>query len=341
MNGAELLHYLVWPFMACLVLAGIHCYLGLHVVSRGVIFVDLALAQLAFLGTATAATIQHYLGTPPLSAAPETAAVPGNADGRANRTQASFPDSAEEIDQLIEAELADAPDTSPAHAEPPREHTAALNGSAWGPYLGGIAFTLVGAAVFAVCRGRTGPVPQEAIIGIVYAVGAALTVILIYKSPVDALEQTEAMLVGRILFVHPSDVLHAAVLYAAVAAVHVICWRPFSVLSFHPDREQALGRVARWWDFLFYATFGLVVSSSVQMAGVLLVFSFLVVPAVAAMLVAKSLLVRLLLGWSLGVGAALLGLALSVVLDAPTGASVVVAFAGLLLGTALFARLRR
>ncbi len=331
MSGAELFHYLLWPFAACLVLTGIHCYLGLHVVSRGVIFVDLALAQLAFLGTATAATLQHYFTRP----APAQIQQGSN---EATSDTAINVESEEDIERLIQQQS----DTQSAVDSVGLAPTSAgqTRGSPW-PYVGGIAFTLVGAAVFAACRGRTGPVPQEAIIGIVYAVGAALTVILIYKSPVDALEQTEAMLVGRILFVHPSDVWHAVGLYSAVAAVHGIFWRPFRILSFQPEQEHQLGRWTRWWDFLFYASFGLVVSSSVQMAGVLLVFSFLVVPAVAAMLIAQRLISRLLIGWTLGLAAAVLGLLISVTLDAPTGASIVVAFAVLLLGTAGAAALRR
>ena len=327
MSGLELWHYLLWPFVACLVLAGIHCYLGLHVVSRGVIFVDLALAQLAFLGTATAATIAHYVAEPLRS-------VPANAPPRSEAPPSGEIESLEDIDRLLEAQAKPVPQAGNVSPGPSR---AAYG---WWPYLGGIGFTLVGAAVFAACRGRTGQVPQEAIIGIVYAVGAALTVILIYKSPIDALEQTEAMLVGRILFVHKVDVLHAALVYAAVAGVHLMCWKPFRVLSFAPAEEASLGRGARWWDFVFYATFGFVVSSSVQIAGVLLVFSFLVVPAVASMLVTTGLLRRLLLGWALGVAASVLGLLISVWLDAPTGASVVVAFALLLLATATLARWR-
>ncbi len=331
MSWPEMWNYLFLPFLACLVLTGIHCYLGLHVVSRGVIFVDLSLAQLAFLGTAVTATVLHLWHYP--ASDPELTAAPVQTE-----QVAPPPDSSEELTmEDIEAIIPpDTGGTQPAAGETTAAGEAQSHPiDQWAPYAGGLLFTLLGAAVFAVTRVRKQRIPQEAIIGIVYAVAAAATVIVIYKSPLDALQQTESMLVGRLLFVRGSDILHAAILYALVAAVHVLCRKPFSILSFHPELEDQLGSWGPVWDFCFYATFGLVVTSSVQMAGVLLVFCFLIVPAVAAMLLAESLTVRLLLGWLFGFCGSVLGITFSVLLDAPTGASTVLAFGVLLVVLAL------
>lgn len=333
MSLPEMWNYLLLPFLACLVLTGIHCYLGLHVVSRGVIFVDLSLAQLAFLGTAVTATALHFWHYP--EAHPEL-----DVQQVATESQPTFESGDSEITlEDVEALIPDDTNTpdaeaAPAQHAPGETHTV----DAVAPYLGGLLFTLIGAAIFAVTRVRNRMIPQEAIIGIVYAVAAAATVIVIYKSPLDALQQTESMLVGRLLFVRASDIIHATILYVIIGIVHFVCRRPFGILSFHPELEVELGGWAPVWDFFFYATFGLVVTSSVQMAGVLLVFCFLIVPAVAAMLVARALMTRLLLGWAIGFCGSVLGITLSVLLDAPTGASTVLAFGVLLVVIALVRR---
>jgi len=246
------------PFVACLILTGIHCYLGIHVVMREVIFVDLALAQIAALGAA-AGTLLGF---------------------------------------------------------DPHSH---------GAYVFALAFTIAGAAVFSVGRFRDRRVPQEAVIGIVYAVSSAFAILLLSKIAIGR-EEIEHMLVGRLLFIGWPEVAGTAVIYAVVAVVHVLLRRKFFAISESPEAAWRGGLDVRFWDFVFYATFGVVVTSSVQMAGVLLVFSFLVVPAVCAMMFCSRVAQRLIVGWAFGVLASTVGLLASAAWDLPTGASVVATF---------------
>src|SRR5439155_585675 len=198
-----------------------------------------------------------------------------------------------------------------------------------------LASTLSGAGLFAVSRTRRGPVPQEAIIGIVYAVSAAAAVLVVDRTAQGG-EHIKQLLVGSIVTVTPAEVGTLAVLYGAVGARHWLVRRPLGEISFDP--EAAAGRRAvRWWDFVFYASFGLVVTSSVRVAGVLLVFAYLVVPATAAALLTGSVRGRLLVGWTVGVGVSAGGLVASYAWDLPTGAAVVVTFG---VSLAAVARLR-
>ncbi len=262
-----MLDILAAPFVACLILTGIHCYLGIHVVTRGVIFVDLALAQIAAFGAAFG-TLCGY--------------------------------------------------------EP---HTLAT-------YAFALGFTFVGAAVFALGRFRDRRVPQEAIIGTVYAVSSALAILVLSKLPIGK-EEIEHMLVGRLLFVDWSEVVKTCAIYAAVASVHIALRRQFFAISASAEDARASGIRVRLLDFIFYMTFGIVVTSSVQMAGVLLVFSYLVVPAVCAMMFFRSIGRRLLAGWGFGVLASAGGLLASAAWDLPTGASVVAAFGVFFIGCAV------
>ena len=258
---------LLWaPFVACLVLTAIHVYLGLHVLARGVIFVDLALAQVAALGV----TIAFLAGHP------------------------------------IQSEAA---------------------------YWYALAFTLAGAALFAASRTRRVPVPQEAIIGIVYAVSTAAAVLVVDRAPQGG-EHIRQILVGSILTVTPPEVGALALLYAPIGTLHWLVRRPMLDISFDPDGAGAR-RAVRAWDFVFYASFGVVVTSSVRLAGVHLVFAFLVVPATAAAALARSARGRLLVGWALGALASVAGLAASWTWDLPTGATVVVAFGVVVAGVGL------
>ena len=255
---------LLWaPLVACLLLTGIHVYLGLHVLARGVIFVDLALAQVAALGV----TIAFLAGHP------------------------------------IQSEAA---------------------------YWYALVFTLGGAALFAVSRTRRAPVPQEAIIGIVYAVSAAAAVLVVDRAPQGG-EHIRQILVGSILTVTPAEVGTLALLYTPLGVLHWLVRRPLLDISFDPD-GAGVRRAVRWWDFVFYASFGVVVTSSVRLAGVLLVFAYLVVPATAAAALASSARGRLLAGWAFGVLVSVGGLAASWTWDLPTGATVVVAFGVVVLG---------
>ncbi len=259
--------FLWLPFLACLVLTGIHAYLGLHVLARGVIFVDLALAQVAALGI----TIAFLAG-----------------------------------------------------------HTIQSDAAYW--YA--LTFTVGGAVLFSVSRFRRAPIPQEAIIGIVYAVSAAAAVLVVDRAPQGS-EHIKQLLVGSILTVTPKEVGALAILYAVIGALHWAIRRPLLQISFDPEAALRQGRWIRWWDFLFYASFGLVVTSSVRIAGVLLVFSYLIVPAAVGALLTRSVTGRLTIGWALGSLVSVIGLSASYLWDLPTGATVVTTFGALLAAVAL------
>lgn len=258
----EILPFLLWPFMASLILTGIHAYLGVHVVERGVIFVDLALAQIAALG----ATVAILAGMDP---------------------------------------------------------------HGLGAYWLSLAFTFVGAAVFAFARTRRGHIPQEAFIGIAYAVASAAAILAMSKATGET-EHLKDMLVGNILAVSRYDVLKTALLYGGIGVFHYIFRRRFLLISTDPEQAEAQGISIRFWDFLFYASFGFVVTSSVAIAGVLLVFCYLIVPSVGAMLFADRVGPRLAIGWTMGTLVSALGCYLSVLLDTPTGATIVVTFGTIL-----------
>ncbi len=259
----EILPFLLWPFIASLILTGIHAYLGVHVVERGVIFVDLALAQIAALG----ATIAILVGMDP--------------HGR-------------------------------------------------GAYWLSLAFTFVGAAIFAFARTRRGHIPQEAFIGIAYAVASAAAILAMSKATGET-EHLKDMLVGNILAVDKQDVIKTAVLYGGVGLFHYIFRHKFLLLSTNPSEAEARGMSIRFWDFLFYASFGFVVTSSVAIAGVLLVFCYLIVPSVGAMLFADRVGPRLAIGWTMGTVVSALGVYFSVLGDLPTGATIVCTFGGVLI----------
>jgi len=265
--------FLLPPFVASLILTGIHAYLGVHVVERGVIFVDLSLAQIAALGT----TIAVLYGIEPH----------GNA-----------------------------------------------------AYIVSLVFTFIGAAVFSTIRGRRARIPQEAVIGICYAVASAAAILAMSKS-VEQTEHLKEMLVGNILTVSWWEVEKTALLYGAIGLFHYIFRRKFLLISMDPDAAEAQGISTRFWDFVFYASFGFVVTSSVAIAGVLLVFCYLIVPSVGAMLYAEHVGTRLAIGWTMGTLVSALGVYLSLQIDLPTGATIVCTFAIVLIVMALFRPLVR
>ena len=255
---SELLALLWVPFLMCLVLTGIHAYLGVHVLSREVVFVDIALAQIAALG-ATAAFLFGY-----------------------------------------------EPDT-------------------WESYTSGLSATLIGALVLSLTRSRRRHVSQEAVIGVVYAVSSAAAVLLSDRAAHGA-EQVRAMLVGNLLAVRGPEVAKVAALYAAIGVFHFLCRRPFFLISLDAGAAYREGWRVRLWDFLFYASFGVVVTSSVRIAGVLLVFSYLIVPALAGIMLGSTITSKLLIGWGFGTLVSVLGMVASATFDLPTGATVVCAF---------------
>ncbi len=270
--AADLLALMWMPFLMCLVLTGIHAYLGFHVIAREVVFVDIALAQIAALGATAAFLIGYAL-------------------------------------------------------------------ESWTSYLVALGATTLGATILALTRSRERRVSQEAVIGVVYAVSAAGAVLLADRSPHGA-EHLRSMLVGSILSVRGGDVLKVAVLYALVGGFHWLCRRPFFLISTNPDRAYRDGWHVRIWDFLFYASFGLVVTSSVRIAGVLLVFSYLIVPALAGILLGRAIGSRLVIGWAFGTAVSIFAMVASAALDLPTGATVVCAFGLALLALGAAVRLR-
>jgi zinc/manganese transport system permease protein len=254
------LAFLAAPFAASLILTGIHAYLGVHVVERGVIFVDLSLAQIAALGAAIAILMPFTGGDP---------------------------------------------------------HAPSV-------YWVSLGFTFIGAAVFSTIRGQRARIPQEAIIGICYAVASAAAILAMSKATSES-EHLKDMLVGNILAVSWPEVFKTAALYGAIGLFHYRFRKTFLAISLNHEKADVHGSV-RFWDFLFYASFGFVVTSSVAIAGVLLVFCYLIVPSVGAMLYADTVGKRLAIGWTMGTVVSALGVYLSLVLDLPTGATIVCTF---------------
>lgn len=258
----DIFMFLLAPLAASLILTGIHAYLGVHVVERGVIFVDLALAQIAALG----AIIALIIGLDP--------------------------------------------------------HGAAA-------YWISLGFTFFGAFIFSVARSKRGHIPQEAFIGIAYAVASAAAILAMSKATGET-EHLKDMLVGNILAVSWPEVAKTAGLYGVIGLFHYIFRKRFLLISMDPKRAAAEGISVRLWDFLFYASFGLVVTSSVAIAGVLLVFCYLIVPSVAAMLFVDRIGPRLAIGWTMGTLVSALGVFVSVKMDTPTGATIVCTFGAVL-----------
>jgi len=270
MLDTSMFAFLAPCFAASLILAGIHAYLGVHVVERGVIFVDLSLAQIAALGATIALLLPVSNGDP---------------------------------------------------------HAPLV-------YWISLVFTFMGALVFSAIRSKRARIPQEAIIGICYAVASAASILAMSKATSES-EHLKDMLVGNILAVSWSEVLKTAVLYGVIGAFHYVFRHKFLAISIDPKRAEAEGISIKFWDFLFYASFGFVVTSSVAIAGVLLVFCYLIVPSVAAMLYADSIGKRLAIGWSMGTIVSALGVYLSLKLDLPTGATIVCTFGLVLIIMAL------
>jgi len=252
-----------WPIVACVLLPWLLVYLGLHVVQRGIIFIDIAMAQMASLGIC--------------------------------------------LSVLFHIDL-----------------------EGWMAFVIALGFTLIGAAVFSVTGRRASQIPQEAVIGISYVVTAAAAVLLLSRAA-EGDEEIKNMLVGNILLVTPREVWERFALFAVVGIFHFILRRNFLLVSFDRDGAYKQGLRVRWWDFLFYAVFGLVVTSFVRIAGVLLVFSYLIVPAVCGINLADKLTNRLLIGWMIALVGGVAGLFLSFWWDLPSGAAIVCTFGGLLI----------
>lgn len=254
-----MLDLLLAPTVAALIILATHAYFGLHIIKRGVIFVDLALAQIAALGSTVALMLGFQAATP-----------------------AAF-----------------------AFA---------------------YAFTLMGALIFSLTRMERSPVPQEAIIGITFVVASA-TVILLASFTAEGAEQIKETLTGTLIWVTWPVVLKIAAVNAVIGLFHYLVRQPMLLITFAPAGRKRV----RLWDFLFYATFGFVITMSVPVAGVLMVFSVLVIPAVIAFLYTDQFDAALLIAWASGTVAIVGGITASFIWDVPTGPLLVCAFGAVLI----------
>ena len=268
----DVLDLMIGPFVACMLLVAMLAYLGIHIIAREVIFVDLSLAQMAALGSTSAL----LFGV--------------------------------------------APDSSLGYAF-------------------SLGFTTLGAFIFAMTRtsSQKRRVPQEAIIGIVFVVASAAAILVATRSPTGA-EQIKDVLVGSILWVTPGTILKLAVVFLAVGVFHSLLRRWFFTISLDERLAEQRGWNLKLWDFLFYASFGLAITVAVPIAGVLLVFTFLVVPAVIAFLFTRRPALLLVVSWASAALASVLGLGLSFQFDLPTGPLIVCVFGFVLLVAGIVAR---
>ncbi|MBN1129274.1 MAG: metal ABC transporter permease [Chitinispirillaceae bacterium] len=254
--------FMLPALIIALVIAGIHCYLGLHIVSRGIIFIDLALAQIAALGYAFALILGYHIG-----------------DWQANMLS--------------------------------------------------LAFAMAGSLLFAYAQPLERRMPLEAVIGIGYVISAAVAVLVLSFSS-SGTEDFEKLAMGNILVVSWKTIVTTAIIYAIVGGFHWVFRNKFMEATF--DRT---GTRSKLWDFLFYFSLGIVVTCSVAIAGVMLVFSYLVIPAVFALVFFDSIKIRLICGWLAGFAISGLGLIASFKFDLPTASTITVSF-GLLFIISLF-----
>jgi zinc/manganese transport system permease protein len=247
------------PLLACLLLVLILPALGRHVLARGVIFVDLALAQIAALGQSVA----FLLGADP--------------------------------------------------------HDAST-------YYWSFGFTLLGAALFSFLWDREHSVLQEAFIGISFALATAATLLLLSNAPHGA-EHVSGALSGEALgWVTWKDIAIMATLYAIVGAFLFLNRQKLRLCSEDPKKARQMGMSVKTWDFVFYASFGLVVTSSVRVSGVLAVFSFLIVPVVCSTLLGRRGPAQLYWAWAIALVVSILGAVFSYLKDWPMGATIVCLF---------------
>jgi zinc/manganese transport system permease protein len=270
----ELLSYqfVQLAILSVIVIGGIHAYLGYHVVSRGVIFVDLSLAQVAALGSVVASMIGFEHG--------------------------------------------------PVH------------------FVISLAFTFVGAFIITIARTHDNRVPQEAFIGIIYAGSTALAVLLLSRHPEGA-EVLQHMIAGSLLTVSPGELVRVTILFVVLGFFYFTFRSRFELISTNREAAAARGWRLVWWDFLFYASFAVVVTSAVAIAGVLLVFSLLVIPPVVALLITTRSSLRLALGWGVSFVGSIVGVLASVGMDLPAGPAVMTALVVLLVLTAVVTSFRR
>jgi len=269
----ELVQLMIPPFVACMVFVAMLGYLGVHIIARGVIFVDLALAQMAALGGTTALLI-------------------------------------------------------------------GLEPGSMSTYAFAFGFATFGALLFAITRSTAGKprVPHEAIIGIVYVVASAATLLVADKAPHGA-ETIKEALAGTILWVTWPQIAKLAAAFLVIGGFHWVMRHRFFTLSMDEEAAISAGWRIRWWDFLFYFSFGVAITLAVPIAGVLLVFTFLVVPSAVAFLFTRRVRLLIAVSWIAAALSVAAGLTVSFKFDLPTGPVIVCAFGCLLLLAGLVRRL--
>jgi len=229
-----------------------HTYLGLHVLARGIIFVDLALAQIAALGI----SIAFLLGN--------------------------------------------------------EAHSIEAQAFAFGA-------TLIAALAFTGLHKIKGKTAREVTIGCVYVVATALSLVILSRTS-QGMEELKSLFNGNILWVRWEDITLVAIAYGLLVLLHALQRKHFYALSF---KAESTKQPALIWEFLFFASFATVITLAVNIAGILLVFAFLIIPGFSASLLVGSFGLRLILGWGLGLTVSIIGLWLSFVADLPVGATVV------------------
>ncbi len=232
----------ILPFLGCVVLILIHAYFGIHVLERGIIFVDLSLAQFISLGTAVAL----YLG-------------------------------------------------KDVHDK----------------YLYSALFAIAGAFLFSLSRRISRLVNIEAFIGVLYIFSLGASILVLDRTP-HGLEELKEILNGNILWLNWRDLAWASALYALIGLFHVIFRKRFFALTYE-------GHYSFVWEFLFFLSFAFVLVSSVHLAGILQVFSFLVIPALIGRLFSRNPGRVLVTGWLIGLGVSIFGILFSYGFDFPTG----------------------
>lgn len=350
---------LIIPFFACLVIAGLHCYMGLHVLRRGVIFVDLALAQCAALGAAVALlllpmiwpeTLKSHEAEALTIAAEESLSMElaleddehllepldstGKMEGMRDHTEYGYDRHRDQNQNRQQTRAHAHNNTEYKHGNVElaamdhgsHDHHAIENRFS---YIMSLVFALLGAALLSFGRFRNEQIPHEAIIGIIFVVCAALSVLILSKAP-HGHDKMEAMLIGSILFVNSSQVINMLGLYLVLGVLHFIFRHQFITISEDVAAAERAGIRVRLWDCLFFATFALMVTQSVGIAGVYVVFSYLIIPAACGKLFGNSFGPQLVIAWGVAVLTTIIGLFVSAVWDMPTGSSLVSCFGGIL-----------
>jgi zinc/manganese transport system permease protein len=251
------LSFMVQAFIAALITGAVLSYLGVHVVGRGIVFVDLALGQISSLGVAFAAFIGTGLTSIPLI------------------------------------------------------------------------FTLAGALLMSFINIRDKRLKQEAIIGILYAFASALTVLFISKTP-HGDSDIQEVLFGNILSVSWGQISALGIVFGAIALLQFVFFNKFFGLtkSFENGENHLIG-IFNIWNFLFYISIGLAIVFAVKINGVIPVFSFLIIPAVSAIMLTKNNTVVFIIAFIISVFASFFGLLFSYKKDFPAGSSIVAILGGI------------